>query len=94
MRLTQEMPTKALRTLYRTQAKPTQEKIDCSKLSKEIDTTYAHMVKIVGKLEDDGYIKREVEGRSKYIYLTDLGEQVAEKVTELRELTENGGVPA
>lgn len=47
-------------------------------VSQEIDTTYAHTVKIISKLEDRGLVKSERKGRKKILELTDEGERYAD----------------
>ena len=48
-----------------------------SSLAKEADVTYPHAVQIVRKLEHAGLIRTVKEGRTRYVELTDLGEEVA-----------------
>jgi DNA-binding MarR family transcriptional regulator len=50
------------------------------------DTTYAHGVKQVNKLEDLGLLNTERRGRKKFVSTTENGEKVAEKLMELDEL--------
>ncbi len=59
------------------------EDMYCSKISKKIDTTYAHTIKILSRLEDRELIQTKKEGRRKYIRLTSTGETRAEKFQEL-----------
>jgi predicted transcriptional regulator len=54
-----------------------------TKISQKIDTTYAHTVKIISRLEDKGLVRKEKQGRRKYISLTAEGERHAEKFQEL-----------
>ena len=48
-----------------------------SLLAKRVDITYPHAVQIAKKLEEAGLIKTRKEGRTRYIELTDMGEEVA-----------------
>ena len=48
-----------------------------SLLAKEADVTYPHAIQIVKKLEEHGLVRTVKEGRTRYIELTDLGEEVA-----------------
>lgn len=73
-----EKPVRALIALLESP-----EEMYCSKISKEIDTTYAHTIKILSRLEEQDIIHTEKEGRRKYIRLTSQGEQHAEKFQEL-----------
>ena len=59
-----------------------------SKLSKKVDTTYAHTTKILGRLEDLGLIEGEEQGRKKVYSLTEKGREKAEA---LKEAVEAGG---
>lgn len=54
-----------------------------STLSTEVDTTYAHTVKTLSRLEDEGYIKTEKRGRKKIIELTEEGTEVADLFGEV-----------
>lgn len=62
----------------------------CSVVSKNIDTTYAHTVKIISKLEEKGLIQSKKKGRKKFLKLTDKGEEYADLFIELLDLFENG----
>lgn len=68
-----EKPVKALVSVRRTP----QDSYP-SLIAKNIDTTYAHAVKVINKLEDDGYITTQKMGRKKLVYLTEDGEAMAE----------------
>lgn len=57
-------------------------------ISKEIDTTYAHTVKIVSKMEDEGLVKSDKQGRKKILTLTDEGKDFADKFIELMNMME------
>ena len=48
------------------------------KVSRDIDATYSHTVRILQKMEDMNLIRFEKEGRRKLIYLTKKGEEAAE----------------
>jgi DNA-binding MarR family transcriptional regulator len=52
----------------------------------EVDTTYPHVVNIVKRLEDDGYIEREADGRRQLLSLTDKGREVADHYVKTVEL--------
>jgi len=57
-----------------------------SKIAKEIDTTYAHIVKIMKEFEKLGLITAEKEGRKKIINLTDKGKKLANHFKGIHEL--------
>lgn len=57
-------------------------------VSKKIDTTYAHTVKILSELEDNGILETEKKGRKKIPHLTEKGEKEADKFIELLNLLE------
>ena len=46
-------------------------------VSKSLAATYSHIVRVIQKLEEIGLIKSEKQGRTKYIMLTESGENVA-----------------
>ena len=46
-------------------------------ISKALAATYSHIVRVIQKLEEMGLIKSEKQGRTKYITLTESGENVA-----------------
>ncbi|MDN5358358.1 MAG: hypothetical protein PWP76_201 [Candidatus Diapherotrites archaeon] len=48
-----------------------------SALAKEVDTTYPHMVKLVKRFEELGIVKTAKEGRTRYIELTERGDELA-----------------
>ena len=75
-----EKPAKALVFIRR---KQDTEDVFVSKVSRRIDTTYAHSCKTVEKLEEQGYIKTQKKGRKKLLKLTEEGERVAENLGEL-----------
>lgn len=54
-----------------------------TKVSKKIDTTYAHTVKILSEMEEAGLIETEKAGRKKLLGLTPKGEKYADKFIEL-----------
>lgn len=57
--------------------------IYCSMISKKIDTTYAHTVKTVSRLEEEGLVERRKEGRKNILELTPEGEKYADKFIDL-----------
>ncbi len=48
-----------------------------SLLAKKADITYPHAIQLVKKLEERGLVKTYKEGRTRYVELTELGEEVA-----------------
>lgn len=73
-----EKPVKALVSIRRTR-----EDIHVSVVARKIDTTHAHTVKIIRRLEEDGYITSRKMGRKKLLFLTEKGEQVADLFGEV-----------
>ncbi|MFB6174610.1 MAG: hypothetical protein ABEJ87_01380 [Candidatus Nanohalobium sp.] len=63
----------------------------CSKISKEVDTTYAHTVRIISRLEEEGLIQTRKKVRKKFIKLIEQGEKYAEKFQHLLDLFEGKG---
>lgn len=51
-------------------------------ISKKIDTTYAHTIKILSKLEDESLIESRKEGRKKVLDLTEEGMVCADKLID------------
>ena len=68
-----EKPVQALIKIRRTR-----EDIYCSVVARKIDSTYAHTVKIIQELEDEGYLTSEKKGRRKILELTEKGQDMAE----------------
>lgn len=66
------------------------DKVYCSVVSKRIDTTYAHTVKIISKLEDKGLIESKKKGRKKFLELTERGKDFADLFIELLDLIDGG----
>ena len=57
-------------------------------LSKEIDCSYAHLVKVLSQFESDGLVDFQKEGRVKLVSLTDKGEELAHDLeTVLRRVS-------
>lgn len=46
-------------------------------ISKALAATYSHIVRVIQRLEEFGLVESTREGRTKYIKLTELGQQVA-----------------
>lgn len=73
----QEKPTLALLAIWSFQ------KTYASVITKEINSTFAHTTKILSKMEEHGLVKFTMEGRVKYVELTDLGFKVVEALKNL-----------
>lgn len=73
----QEKPALALLTIG------SLEKTYASVITKEINSTFAHTTKILSKMEQHGLVKFSVEGRVKYVELTELGYDVVEALKNL-----------
>ncbi len=54
-----------------------------SKISKEVDCTYTHTLKILSKIQEHGLVKFEKRGRIKEVVLTNLGEDIARGLEDL-----------
>jgi len=78
-----EKPVKALITIRRNR-----DEIYGSIISKKIDTTYAHTIKILGEMEDEGLIESQKNGRKKVLKLTNEGKDCADKFLELLDCLE------
>jgi DNA-binding MarR family transcriptional regulator len=75
-----EKPVMALVTIRRSR-----DDIYCSKISKKIDTTYAHTVKVVSRMEDEGLVESKKDGRKKILELTSTGQEFADQFIEIIE---------
>ncbi len=58
-------------------------------VSKALAATYSHIVRVIQKLEEYGLVSSEKEGRTKYIKLTELGQQVAHHLQGLEMTLKN-----
>ncbi len=57
-------------------------------LAKEIDCSYAHLVKVLDQFEEAGLVEFHKEGRIKLVTMTDVGEELARDLeTVLRRLS-------
>lgn len=63
----------------------------CSEVSENIDSTYAHTVKLISKMEDLGLVNTRKSGRKKLISLSKEGEQQAELFKDLLKYYEDFG---
>lgn len=75
-----EKPVMALVTIRRSR-----DEIYCSMISKKVDTTYAHTVKVISRMEDEGLVESEKKGRKKILKLTPKGEKLSDHFLELLE---------
>ncbi len=57
-----------------------------SLLSKEVDCTYSHAVKILQNLERLGLVSVEKKGRIKLIVLTKRGTEIADNIENVKKL--------
>lgn len=73
-----EKPVMALVTIRKNR-----EDVYGSLISKKIDTTYAHTVKILSQMEELGLVESEKDGRKKILMLTSKGEDYADRFIEL-----------
>ncbi len=54
-----------------------------SELSKSVDCTYSHAVRVIQRFEENNLVETEEKGRKKTIYLTDKGQKIARKLSDL-----------
>ena len=74
------------------------KKTYASVITKEINSTFAHTTKILSKMEDYGLVKFTVEGRVKYVELTEHGIKTVDSMKALivalgGELDEENRIP-
>lgn len=62
-----------------------------AELREAVDTTYAHLVKQVSELEEDGLVVAKKKGRKKYVKPTKEGVKYAKVLKELVELESKAG---
>jgi len=55
-----------------------------SSLAKQIDCTYSHVVKVLQEMEQEGLINFDKQGRLKLLSLTKKGQEVASRITDIR----------
>lgn len=67
-----EKPVKALLMVYHSN-----DETFCREISNDIDSTYAHTVKIISKLKDLEIIETRDQGRKKMLKLTSKGQRQA-----------------
>jgi len=75
-----EKPVMALVTL-----RQNRQEMYGSIVSKKIDTTYAHTIKILAEMEDENLIRSEKKGRKNVLELTEEGKKCADKLVDLME---------
>ncbi len=73
----QEKPTLALLAIWSLQ------KTYASVITKEINSTFAHTTKILSKMEEHGLLQFTIEGRVKYVELTEHGYNVVDALKNL-----------
>jgi DNA-binding MarR family transcriptional regulator len=64
--------------------KNAKSEVYASSVAKQIDCTYSHVVKILQEMQKAGLINFEKQGRLKLLTLTKTGQEVAEKIDEIR----------
>lgn len=72
-----EKPVKALLAIHN------RGETYCSEISEGIDSTYAHTVRIISRMEDLGLLETKKEGRKKMVSLSDEGEAQAKILVQL-----------
>ncbi|MDI9616532.1 MAG: hypothetical protein QFX31_04115 [Methanothrix sp.] len=60
-----------------------------SLISKRIDSTFAHTLRILSQLEQAGLVSTRTEGRVRYVELTGPGRRAAEAIRMLRDAIED-----
>jgi DNA-binding MarR family transcriptional regulator len=80
--LLNEKPAKALISLQTNRLNRTQKKC-VADVSKDIDSTFAHTVRTISKLEEKGLVDSHKQGRKKFLQLTEEGEEYADTLQEL-----------
>jgi len=60
-----------------------------SVLSKEVDCTYSHTVRILNMLQKHGLVKFDKKGRLKTVELTGTGKEIAKELQKAKILFDN-----
>lgn len=76
-------------TILNTNRKLPDEAFNTRELVENLDTTYSYTTKILNNLENAGLVVRSVEGRSKRIFFTDKGEELAEAFETIDSVLES-----
>ncbi len=63
--------------------------IYASKIAKKVDTTYAHAVKTLHRMEEKDLIESKKKGRKKILDLTNKGEKHADILKETHDILHN-----
>lgn len=66
--------------------KNTKGAVYASSLAKQIDCTYSHVVKILQEMEKNSLINFEKQGRLKLLTLTKKGGEVADYISNIRNI--------
>lgn len=79
----QEKPAKMMLEL-----RGTDKPVYAAVLSKETNSTYAHTLRVLSKLEGLGLVRFEEKGRIKLVKLTELGDALANELSSLLDILE------
>ncbi|MFB6245156.1 MAG: winged helix DNA-binding protein [Candidatus Nanohaloarchaea archaeon] len=60
-----------------------QEKLNAKKISRKVETTYSHAVRVMNQLEEMGLVRSEKKGRKKNYVLTDKGTGISEALDDI-----------
>lgn len=63
-------------------------------VSRKIDTTYSHTVKVIDELEDAEYIQSSKEGRKRILDLTEKGKDTADSFIQVINSIREQPLPA
>ena len=66
--------------------KNAKSEIYASSIAKQVDCTYSHVVKILQEMQKAGLINFEKQGRLKLLTLTKTGQEVADKIDNIRAI--------
>lgn len=77
-----QKPIEILSFLY----KQNDRKVYSSKIAKCINVTYSHTVKIINNLIELGLVKKEKQGRTSYVTLTEKGMEAGKSSDDILRL--------
>lgn len=81
-----EKPAEAIKTIRKTRGD-----IYHRIVSKKIDCTYAHTVKVISMMEQHGLVNVKKDGRKKMLTLTEEGEKIADCLIDMSDIERNIG---
>lgn len=70
--------------------KENDQPLNVSEITKNANVTYVHTCNLIQYYEKTGLVKTEKRGKKKYASLTEKGEKIANKITEIYDILKEG----